>query len=82
MLYTGKDSKLVLNQGKYKYKTSNTEINMNKIFIAQIVQIVLACVGFSIGSSFFIKIHRNSAYLFQEIKSEALYALSIFFSFW
>lgn len=34
VLYTGNDTKLVLNQGKYKYKTSNTEINLNIIFAA------------------------------------------------
>ena len=37
ILYTGKDSKLVLNQGNYKYKTSNTEVNLNLIFLAQFV---------------------------------------------
>jgi len=34
VLYTGSDTKLVLNQGNYKYKTSNTEINLNLIFLA------------------------------------------------
>ena len=33
VIYTGSDSKLVLNQGKLKYKKSNTEIKMNKIYI-------------------------------------------------
>ena len=34
VLYTGADCKLVLNQGRYKYKTSNTEVNLNYIFLA------------------------------------------------
>ena len=33
VLYTGSESKLVLNQGLYKYKTSKTEINLNLIFL-------------------------------------------------
>ena len=32
-LYTGNDSKLILNQGKTKYKRSNADITLNKIFI-------------------------------------------------
>ena len=32
-LYTGSDSKLILNQGKTKYKRSNADITLNKIFV-------------------------------------------------
>ena len=32
-LYTGCDSKLILNQGKTKYKRSNTDITLNRIFV-------------------------------------------------
>ena len=30
--YTGRETKQVLNQGRYKYKTSNTEVNLNWLF--------------------------------------------------
>ena len=32
-VYTGPDTKLIKNQGKFKYKKSNTEQTMNKIYI-------------------------------------------------
>ena len=32
-LYTGGDSKLILNQGSLKYKASNTDKTLNKIYI-------------------------------------------------
>jgi len=30
--YTGKETKQVLNQGQYRYKTSNTEVDLNWLF--------------------------------------------------
>ena len=48
VLYTGSESKLVLNQGLYKYKTSNTEIKLNLIFTMQMVQIVFFCSFFCV----------------------------------
>lgn len=48
VLFTGKDTKLVLNQGNYKYKMSNTEVNLNLIFLAQFLQIIFWCAVFAI----------------------------------
>lgn len=82
VLYTGKDSKLVLNQGRYSYKTSNTEINMNLIFLMQIVQIFFFSSLYAIGASSFARSHESSAYLFEGIESIGLYSFSTFLSFW
>lgn len=57
VLYTGNDSKLVLNQGRYKYKTSNTETNLNKIFIGQMFQIIFFSTIFAIANSVFVANH-------------------------
>jgi len=32
-VYTGKDSKIILNQGHYAYKTSSLEKKLNKMFL-------------------------------------------------
>ena len=37
VVYTGKDSKIILNQGHYSYKYSSMEETMNKIISLQIV---------------------------------------------
>ena len=55
VLYTGKETKLILNQGKYKYKTSNTEINLNLMILIQLVQIVILCMLFAILHAEFLK---------------------------
>ena len=82
VIYAGSDTKLVLNQGKYKYKTSNTEIDMNYIFVWQVVQIVTFCTLYVILHSYFLENHRDSEYLYEGIESDALYNLTIFLSFW
>ena len=51
VIYTGKDTKIVLNQGKYKYKTSNSEYDMNWIFLGQMIQIIFFCTIFAILQS-------------------------------
>ena len=82
VLYTGKDSKLVLNQGKYKYKMSNTEKDLNMIFVGQIIQIIFFCSLFAILASNFISDKRESDYLFYGVDDEGVYSFRIFLSFW
>ena len=82
VVYTGKETKLVLNQGAYKYKTSNTEVNLNLIFLMQIVQIVILCTIFANLHAAFMKDNRLSTeYLFEGIESDALYSAGLFFSY-
>lgn len=82
VLYTGNDTKLVLNQGKYKYKTSNTEINLNIIFAAQIAQMIFFSVLFTLLQANFLSNNRHLEYLYEGIESESVYSASIFGSFW
>ena len=83
VLYTGKDSKLVLNQGRYSYKTSNTEVNLNLIFLMQIVQIFFFSSIFAYSSSEFAKSHEeDSPYLFEGLESIGLYSFGTFLSYW
>lgn len=82
VLYTGVDTKIVLNQGRYKYKTSNTEINLNLIFLGQILQIIFFSTLCTIMNNVFIREHRDSDYLFEGVEDAGLYSFGIFFSFW
>ena len=82
VLYTGSESKLVLNQGLYKYKMSNTEINLNLIFTMQMAQIVFFCSLFCVLQSLFIDRNGHLSYLYEGIESVQMWNLGIFFSFW
>lgn len=51
-VYTGRDSKLILNQGALKYKASNTEKTLNNIYVIQAcsvvaLSVVLGLIGYS-----------------------------------
>lgn len=48
VVYTGKDSKIILNQGHYSYKTSSIEKKMNVIFASQIFQVFALCLIFAL----------------------------------
>ena len=47
-VYTGRDSKLILNQGALKYKASNTEKTLNKIYIIQACSVVALSIVFGL----------------------------------
>ena len=82
VLYTGKETKLILNQGKYKYKTSNTEINLNLMILIQLVQIVLLCMLFAILHSEFLKNKgEHTQYIFEGLEDGTLYSSMLFFSY-
>ena len=80
--YTGANTKLVLNQGLYKYKRSNTEKNLNMIFMGQMAQILFFCTLFCVLQVRFKSNHSGHMYLYEGIVSEPLWNLGIFFSFW
>ena len=82
VVYTGSESKLVLNQGKYQYKISNTETGLNHIFFGQFAQIFFFCLAFTIMNRVFMAEHEGSEYLFEGIENDDLYSAGIFLSFW
>jgi phospholipid-transporting ATPase len=60
VVYTGKDSKIILNQGSYKYKYSSIEKGMNIIFGFQIFQVFLLCFIFTMCNWGFVKENEDS----------------------
>jgi len=60
VVYTGKDSKIILNQGDYKYKYSSIEKGMNGIFLIQLFQVFLLCLIFTLCNWGFVKDNENS----------------------
>lgn len=60
VVYTGKDSKIIMNQGHYKYKFSSIEKSMNVIFGFQIFQVFLLCLIFTLCNHDFTSNNKNS----------------------
>jgi len=82
VLFTGIQSKIVLNQGHYKYKTSKTEIKMNYIFVGQIVQIFLLSSFFAVASNIFMKDNEGHQYMYEDIGDVGRYSFLTFLMFW
>lgn len=59
VLYTGVETKILLNAGKYQYKTSSTEKLVNKISMIQIGFMVLIAVIMTIGNYVFNEANRE-----------------------
>lgn len=55
VVYTGQDSKIILNQGHYSYKRSSMEKKMNKIFSFQLVQVVALPLTFMLLYAKFLR---------------------------
>jgi hypothetical protein len=60
VVYTGKDSKIILNQGHYSYKHSSIEKTLNKIFLIQILQVFVLCAIFTLCGYGFVQDHKDS----------------------
>ena len=82
VLFTGIQSKIVLNQGHYKYKTSKTEIKMNYIFVGQIAQIFLLSSFFAVASNIFMKDNEGHLYMYEDIGDVGRYSFLTFLMFW
>lgn len=68
-IYTGSDTKLVRNQGTLKYKSSNTERTLNKIYIIQSITVITLAIIFGlIGWGFLTRNKDKMPYLFEGIK--------------
>lgn len=66
-MFTGNDTKIIMNQGKYKFKKSLNEKIVN-IFLAWNVFLMLIPMGLSLMSICysFVSTHLNHTYLFPE----------------
>lgn len=81
VVYTGADSKIILNQGHYSYKYSSIEKKLNRIFLIQIFQVFFLCVVFTLCGFGFISENENSPqYNISEDNSSNVVLFS-FFSF-
>ncbi len=60
VVYTGKDSKIILNQGHYSYKHSSIEKTLNKIFLIQILQVFVLCAIFTLCGYGFVSEQKDS----------------------
>jgi len=62
-----------MNQGHYKYKFSQIEIKMNKIFGVQLIQVALLCIIFTLSYKSWISDHEDSPqYNISEDNSDAV----------
>jgi len=83
VLYTGKDTKINLNQGNYKYKSSSTEKNLNLIFTWQIFWIFGISFIMSVISHFFLTLNFDDMpYVFDSGPNKSWVVFYQFFSFW
>lgn len=60
VVYTGVDSKIILNQGHYKYKYSSIEKTMNYIFGFQLFQVFALSLIFTLCNNSFVKSNEDS----------------------
>lgn len=58
VIYTGKDSKIMLNQGKYKYKKSEVEKRLNLLVLCNIV-LLLSLDGLMCGLNYRFIVHHG-----------------------
>ena len=75
VVYTGTDSKLILNLGKYVYKMSKYEKTLNKIMIINLllaIFIALITAGIAVA---FVDNHEDHQYLFEKYDKNGKYII-------
>ena len=82
-VYTGRDSKLILNQGALKYKASNTEKTLNKIYVIQAVSVVaISIVLGALGFAFMRRNRDDMPYLFEDLSGVEERPIVLILTFW
>ena len=82
-IYTGRDSKLTLNQGALKYKASNTEKTLNRIYVIQAVSVVLLSVLLGMLGYFFMEENREKMqHIFYDLSSIEERPVILILTFW
>jgi magnesium-transporting ATPase (P-type) len=60
VLYTGEDTKLIMNQGKYQYKTSKMDFTVNVLLAIQVAMMFVMNVVMSYLFYRFVMMHSES----------------------
>ena len=82
VLYTGNDTKLILNQGKYRFKQSHVDQMINKILAINIVLMLSMCATIAYFNYRFASRHAKShTYIFEGSESPEVLAAKSFGSF-
>ena len=58
-VYTGRDSKLIMNQGALKYKASNTEKTLNRIYVIQAISVTVLAIILGLLGYRFLNANRD-----------------------
>ena len=83
VVYTGSDTKIMLNNGDAVYKHSNMDRNLNWIYILALFQIIAVCSIFTIiGYNEFEENRFKETYLYQLFPSAGLYSLTVGLASW
>lgn len=82
VLYTGNDTKLILNQGKYRHKMSAIDKLVNKILMFNILLMLSFCLVCSIINYRFVVENRDKHfYIFENSESANVQAVKAYGSF-
>jgi len=82
VVYTGKDSKVVLNIGKYKFKTSKHETLFNLFIALQVLSLGIMVVAMGIGEYVFSVNHKSMQYVYEGVDNYVTLALQASLSYY
>lgn len=83
VVYTGTDTKLILNFGKNKFKRPEFEHLLNKIMYIQAGIFVTSVAFLAIGNFIWNKHHENRhSYIFTGSPGSGMTSFKVFFSYW
>jgi len=78
VVYTGKESKLIMNLGKYVFKMSSFEKILNKIMLINLALAISIAIVTSIVTVTWNSSHKDHYYLFDRYNSSGEYIIALF----
>ena len=78
VVYTGVDSKLILNLGKYVYKMSSFEKILNRIMVINLLLAITIAIFTAIGAKVWNDGHREHQYIFEDYDDSGEYFILLF----
>lgn len=78
VVYTGTDSKLIMNLGKYVYKMSSFDKILNRIMVLNLLLAISIALIFAIFSVVWYKNHEEHYYIWEDFNSDAMYIIYMF----